>query len=89
MFLSRKIAPTISKTPKISSTKLGKPGISIITITTIPAIRSTNGCAVNWDLMSLMRLSSEAARVTIIPVATEISSDGICEHKPSPTVARE
>ena len=33
-----------------------------------------------------MRLSSLAARVTIIPVATEMSSAGICEQRPSPTL---
>ena len=60
-----------------------------MTIMTIPAIISTKGCAVNWLLISLTRLSSLAARVTIIPVASEISSAGICEHRPSPTVASE
>ena len=63
--------------------------MTIMTTMTIPAIIRTNGCAVNWLLRSLMRLSSLAARVTIIPVATEMSSAGICEQRPSPTVASE
>ena len=33
--------------------------------------------------------SPSAERVTRMPVATEISSAGICAHRPSPTVSSE
>ncbi len=39
--------------------------------------------------MSEPRSRSEAARVTMMPVATEISSAGICAARPSPTVSSE
>ncbi len=39
--------------------------------------------------MSLPRSRSEAARVTMMPAATEINSAGICAASPSPTVSSE
>ena len=49
----------------------------------------TMGWLVNWWMTSSLRLFSEADRVTIIPVATEISRAGTWDISPSPTVAVE
>ena len=50
---------------------------------------STMGWLVNWWMTSSLRLFSEAERVTIIPVATEIRRAGTWDMRPSPTVAVE
>ena len=46
------------------------------------------GLAAAGAVMSVPMSASPVARVTIRPVATEISSAGICETRPSPTVSR-
>ena len=55
---------------------------------TAPATIGALRCPVIWFAMSEPRSVSEAARVTMMPVATEISSAGICAARPSPTVSR-
>ena len=49
----------------------------------------TDSCAANCFVKSYSRLDSDADLVTIIPVAVEITSAGICDTSPSPTVAIE
>ncbi len=81
------IAP---KTPAISRNgSFGSPGTSakqpIAPAATSGALRWRRIC----PAMSLPRSRSDAARVTMIPVATEMSSAGICAASPSPTVSSE
>ena len=50
---------------------------------------NTRGWDENCLRTSELRSASEAERVTIIPVATEISRAGIWDIRPSPTVETE
>ena len=81
------IAPKIAAMNRNGS--FGRPGISakppIAAAATIGALR----CLRIWCAMSEPRSLSDAARVTMMPVATEISSAGICAARPSPTVSSE
>ena len=52
-----------------------------------PAIISTLGCDMNCFERSAFMLFSDALLVTIIPDATDTRSAGICDIRPSPTVA--
>ena len=65
----------------------GNPGMSISSSIIAPDIIRTIGCAANWFFTSTARFSFEAERVTIIPIAVEMRSEGTCEQRPSPTVA--
>ncbi|MPN56689.1 hypothetical protein SDC9_204380 [bioreactor metagenome] len=56
---------------------MGNPGIADIVITIMPVIRRTTGYDTICVLRSMLRLFSDDALVTIIPVAVEISSDEI------------
>ena len=56
---------------------------------TQPATSGALRCSSSWPPMSLPRSFSDAERVTRMPVATEISSAGICAQRPSPTVSSE
>ena len=42
----------------------------------------------NWATTSLAEVVAPAARVTMRPEAIEMSSAGICDTRPSPTVSR-
>jgi hypothetical protein len=53
-----------------------------------PATRSAPRCRANWAIMSDPMSPSLAARVTMMPVEIEMSSAGIWETSPSPTVKR-
>ena len=59
----------------------------IINSSVMPAIISTLGCDRNCFETSATILFSDALLVTIIPEATDTSSAGICDIRPSPTVA--
>ena len=72
----------------VSTWGAGKPIRQRQAIATADRIR-TIGWEESWCTTSSLRLLSEADRVTIIPVATEISSAGIWDIRPSPTVAVE
>jgi hypothetical protein len=80
--VTRKTAPMIRKG------SFGSPGTRPMTAITPAA----SIAALGWDMISpdrsLPRFSSEAVRVTIRPAAVEISSAGICDTSPSPTVSR-
>ncbi len=67
----------------------GSAGTSANAMITTPATSGALRCSRIWPEMSVPRSSSEAERVTRMPVATEISSAGICAHRPSPTVSSE
>ncbi len=67
---------------------LGKP-INMVQSIAMPAMMRTRGWEKSWLEISSLRLASEAERVTIIPVATEMSSAGIWDIRPSPTVEVE
>jgi hypothetical protein len=68
---------------------LGRPGTSANAMTTAPATSGALRCSRIWPAMSFPRSTSEAERVTRMPVPTEISSAGICAHRPSPTDSSE
>ena len=55
-------------------------------INSTPAMRSTRGSWTSWRVRSWPNEPSDAARVTMIPVAVEISSAGIWVTMPSPIV---
>jgi hypothetical protein len=81
--------PTAAKPAAITRNgSLGSPGISAKT----PIAPAATSGALRWlricPAMSLPRSLSEAALVTMMPVATEISSAGIWAARPSPTVSR-
>ena len=67
----------------------GRPGISA----NRPIAQAPTSGALRWPricvAMSEPRSRSEAARVTMMPAATEINSAGICAARPSPTVSSE
>ena len=66
----------------------GRPGTIAKSVSTPQAMKNTRGLRKSWDTRSEPRLSpSEAARVTIMPVAVEMSSAAICPTRPSPTVS--
>ena len=67
----------------------GSAGTSAKAMITAPATSGALRWSRIWPAMSEPRSFSEAERVTRMPVATEISSAGICAHRPSPTVSRE
>ena len=67
----------------------GSAGTSAKAMITTPATSGALRCSRIWPATSVPRSSSEAERVTRMPVATEISSAGICAHRPSPTVSSE
>ena len=68
---------------------LGRPGTRANEQMTTPA---TSG-ALRWLVIclttSVPRSSLEDERVTMMPVATEMSSAGICAARPSPTLSSE
>ena len=66
----------------------GRPGIRHRVRAANPAIRSGVRVRVIWRMMSVPMSLSPVARVTIRPVATESSSAGIWETRPSPTESR-
>ena len=67
----------------------GRPGTSAKAQITAPATIGALRCSRICPAMSEPRSPVEAERVTMMPVATEISSAGICAHRPSPTVSSE
>jgi len=81
--------PKKNSAPMIRNGIFGRPGISAKAAMTAPATigarRWAPICPTTW----VPRSSLLAARVTMMPVATEISSAGICAARPSPTDSRE
>ena len=67
----------------------GRPGISAKKQMTTPATIGARCWAPIWLTTCEPRSSELAARVTMMPVATEISSAGICAARPSPTLSSE
>ena len=67
----------------------GSAGISANPMITAPATIGALRWSSSWSVISLPRSFCDAERVTRMPVATEISSAGICAHRPSPTVSSE
>ncbi len=74
--------------PTSRNGSLGMPGIRHSPIAPRPAIRSGCWCRVSCATRSEPMSASLAARVTMMPVATESSRAGICETRPSPMVSR-
>ena len=69
---------------------LGRPGTSPKTQTITPAMSGALRWSSIWLVTVVPRSScAPAERVTRMPVATEISSAGICAHRPSPTDSSE
>ena len=56
---------------------------------TTPATIGALRCFMSWPATSEPRSASDALRVTMMPVATEMSSAGICAARPSPIVSSE
>ena len=56
---------------------------------TTPATSGALRCSRIWPATSEPRSFSEDERVTRMPVPTEMSSAGICAHRPSPIVSSE
>ncbi len=67
----------------------GSPGTSAKQQITAPATIGALRWPRIWPATSEPRSVSDAARVTMMPVATEISSAGIWAARPSPTVSSE
>jgi hypothetical protein len=78
-----------NRPPMIRKGIFGSAGTSAKHMITTPATSGALRCSMIWPAMSLPRSSSDAERVTRMPVATEISSAGIWAHRPSPTVSSE
>ena len=68
---------------------MGRPGTSANRQITEPATIGAFRWRRIWSAISVPRSFSEAERVTMMPVATEISSAGIWAARPSPTVSSE
>ena len=89
--LLRSDQPTAKKSaPMTKNGSFGRPGTRPKAITITPA---TSG-ALRWSRICVetvepRSLSAPAERVTRMPVATEISSAGICAHRPSPIDSSE
>ncbi len=75
--------------PTMRNGIFGRPGTSAIRQIAAPATIGALRWSMICEAMSLPRSRSEAERVTMMPVATEISSAGICAARPSPTVSSE
>src|SRR5919202_1088911 len=87
---SRIIQPIAAKIPPMRMKgSFGSPGTSANRQITTPATSGALRWRKTWPAMSLPRSRSEAERVTMMPVATEMSSAGICAARPSPTVSSE
>ena len=67
---------------------LGRPGTIATAQIAPPPSCSVFLCRVNWCSRSVPRSISVAARVTMRPDESEMSSAGICATRPSPTVSR-
>ena len=80
---------TIRAMARMLICRIGAPGIKAISWMKMPAISRTLGWDRNCFFTSSFRFPSEAARVTIMPVAVEIIRAGSWETRPSPTVAME
>ena len=78
-----------STPPTIRKGSFGSPGTSANIAINPPATSGALRCCRICLAISLPRSRSDAARVTRMPVATEISSAGICAARPSPTVRAE
>lgn len=68
---------------------MGSPGTSAKPQITAPATIAGLLWAKSCPATSAPRSFSEFERVTRMPVATEMSSAGICAHRPSPTLSKE
>ena len=69
---------SMRKRPPITTNGIfGRPGTAASTIITTPATSGAFFWPVIWPAMSLPRSFSDAVRVTMMPVATEIISAGI------------
>ena len=74
----RSAQPMAKNVPPISRNgTLGSPGMSAKAMITQPATSGALRCSKIWSPMSLPRSLSDAERVTMMPVAIEISSAGI------------
>jgi len=82
------IANMPASVPTNRNGALGIPGISPSTMKTPAAVAIAFGWASIWLTILRPMFVSDAARVTIRPVAVEIRSAGICVTRPSPTVRR-
>ncbi len=86
----RSVQPTAKNTPPMTRNGIfGSPGTSAKAMITTPATSGALRCSSSWSATSVPRSCSDAERVTRMPVATEISSAGICAQRPSPTVSSE
>ncbi len=72
-----------------SSTSFGKPGTIIMHQSMTPVVKTTRWLESNWRMKSSPSPASEPERVTRIPAEAEISSAGIWETRPSPTLSSE
>jgi hypothetical protein len=82
--------PTAKNRPPMSRNGIfGSAGTMAKDMITTPATSGALRWSRIWPAMSVPRSSSDAERVTRMPVATEISSAGIWAHSPSPTVSSE
>jgi hypothetical protein len=74
--------------PTVTNGMVGRPGMRPMPMIATPPSRTAVRCLLTWPMRSEPMSPSVAARVTIRPLATEMSSAGICETRPSPTVSR-
>jgi hypothetical protein len=81
--------PKKNSAPMIRNGSFGRPGMSANEATTPPATIGARRWPVIWLTTWEPRSCVLAARVTMMPVATEISSAGICAARPSPTDSSE
>ena len=66
---------------------VGRPGSAAKPSRMAATVPMTRGFSSSCDVTSLPRSVPDAARVTMMPAAVEISSAGICETRPSPMVS--
>ncbi len=82
-------ATSMNEPPTMRNGIFGRPGTSAMQQIAPPATSGALRWSRIWVAMSLPRSFSDVERVTMMPVATEISSAGICAARPSPTVSSE
>ena len=86
--LGSRVASSRSAPPTMRNGIFGRPGTIATAQIAPPPSCSVRLCRVNWCSRSEPRSLSVAARVTMRPDDSEISSAGICATRPSPTVRR-
>ena len=78
-----------STLPMNRNGSIGSPGTTAKARHAAPATSGALRWPRIWVAISEPRSVLEPERVTMMPVATEISSAGICAARPSPTVSSE